>query len=138
MTDARCTKDSADLPSGDGPWPAAVVRHEGAPGGDHFDVLLAERIPAGPDDECCACWRSPADPGSAAAGSLLAVTRIHAHRALYLGLTVPRTLGGGRGTVFPVRTGTWHRVAADRVLCRWSGGSATELSAVAPGTWRIA
>ena len=48
--------------------PAAVLRHSGAPGGDHFDVLLAVRVPASDDDRACATWRADADPGCVAPG----------------------------------------------------------------------
>lgn len=118
------------------PLPAAVVRHRGAPGGDHFDVLLAVREPAGPDDAACATWRAAVDPAEAAPGSTFAVEPLPAHRALYLSLAGPRELGGGRGTAVPVRAGTWRPARDGHIEFRWSDGSSTRVEPLSITEWR--
>ena len=119
------------------PLPAAVLRHEGAPGGDHLDLLLAVRPPAGPDDAACATWRSTVDPARAKPGELVRLEPIHPHRAFYLGLRDRHALDGGRGSVVPVRTGTWARRSGDRIEFRWSDGSSTVVTPLAIDLWRI-
>ena len=118
------------------PLPAAVVRHEGAPDGGHFDVLLAVRSPAGPDDPACATWRSAVDPAAAAAGEAIELEPIAPHRALYLALDGPRTLDGGRGTVTPVRRGSWRREPDGAIGFLWSDGSATRVVPESINCWR--
>jgi hypothetical protein len=124
------------LPPAARPLPAAVLRHTGSDVADHFDVLLAVRTPAGPDDRACATWRTPRDPGSLAVGERLAVERIAEHRADYLGLRTERELDRGRGLVTPVRHGTWSAATdgADIDL-RWHDGTGTVLRAEPDGTW---
>ena len=118
------------------PLPAAVLRHEGSPGGDHFDVLLAVRAPAGPDDAACATWRAAVDPACAAPGSSIAVEPVAPHRALYLALPGPRELDGGRGTVQPVRAGSWRRASGGEIEFRWDDGTATRVAPVSMTEWR--
>lgn len=92
----------------EGGWlPAAVVEHD-APGGRHFDLLLAVREPAGPDDRACATWRCDADPSALPAGGACMTEAIDDHRAAYLSLREPQDLPGGRGSVRPVANGRWR------------------------------
>lgn len=119
------------------PLPAAVLRHEGAAEGDHFDLLLAVRPPEGADDAACATWRSMVDPARAAPGELVRLEPIHPHRAFYLGLRVRHALDGGRGSVVPVRAGTWARRPDDRIEFRWRDGSSTVVMPLAIDLWRI-
>ena len=122
-------------PAAAGPLPAAVLRHTGSEVADHFDVLLAVRRPAGPDDRACATWRTPQDPGSLAVGEGLAAERIADHRADYLGLRTERELERGRGRVTPVRHGTWSAAAGADIELRWHDGTGTVLRAEPDGTW---
>ena len=104
------------------PWrPASVVLHETADGA-HFDLLLACRDPAGPDDPACATWRAADDPAQMQVGAVTAAERIGDHRALYLQLAGPAELSGGRGRVHPVAHGAWRACTDGAVEVRWSGG----------------
>jgi len=124
------------LPAATGPLPAAVLRHAGSDMADHFDVLLAVRTPAGPDDLACATWRTPRDPGSIAVDEPLAAERIADHRADYLGLRTERDLERGRGRVTPVRHGTWSATAGSAdIELRWHDGTGMVLRATPDGTW---
>jgi hypothetical protein len=124
------------LPAATGPLPAAVLHHTGSDVADHFDVLLAVRTPAGPDDRACATWRTPRDPGSLAVDERLAAERIADHRADYLGLRIERELDRGRGRVTPVRHGTWSAAAGSAdIELRWHDGTGTVLRATPDGTW---
>jgi hypothetical protein len=118
--------------AGAGWLPAAVVEHD-APGGRHFDLLLAEREPAGPDDRACATWRCAADPSGFGGGGRCACERIDDHRAAYLALEGPRELSGGRGAVRPVAVGRWRAGPAGAIEVEWALGSGT-----APMTLRFA
>jgi hypothetical protein len=126
-----------DAPAEPGPLPAAVLRHVGAPGGDHFDILLAVREPRDADDRACATWRCAVDPGTAGPGQVLEVEPIAPHRALYLRLAAPRELGDGRGRVEPVRRGAWRRIG-EAIECRWEDGSVTRVVPESIGRWRRA
>lgn len=126
------------LPTARDPLPAAVLRHRGAPAGDHFDVLLAVREPAGDDDRACATWRSPRDPAGLPAGTTLEIEPIPAHRARYLRLEAPVDLGMGRGTAVPVRRGTWTGAGGRRLELRWDDGTTTRIEAESTTRWRIA
>jgi hypothetical protein len=114
-----------DAHAGGGWLPAAVIEHE-APGGRHFDLLLAVREPAGPDDRACATWRCRADPSELPAGSRCASERIDAHRAAYLALEGPRTLTGDRGSVRPIAVGRWRPGADGAIEVEWAGARGTE------------
>ncbi len=120
-----------------GPLPAAVLRHEGAPGGDHYDVLLAVRVPHGPDDAACATWRAAIDPAAAGPGDSLEVEPIHPHRAFYLSLAARHALDGGRGWVVPVRQGSWRRTDGEAIELRWNDGTTTVVAPLAIDRWRI-
>jgi len=100
-----------DADAGGGWLPAAVIEHD-APGGRHFDLLLAVREPAGPDDRACATWRCGADPSALMAGGSCASEPIDDHRAAYLSLEGPCELSGGRGSVRPAARGRWRAGAA--------------------------
>ena len=113
-----------DAAAGAGWLPAAVIEHE-APGGRHFDLLLAVREPAGPDDRACATWRCGGDPSALPTGSGCASERIDAHRAAYLALEGPRTLTGDRGSVRPVAVGRWRPGAAGAIEVEWALGRGT-------------
>lgn len=117
--------------------PAAVLRHAGAPGGDHFDVLLAVREPASEDDRACATWRADADPGCVVPGGSIRVEAIHAHRAAYLALRELRVLDAGRGTVAPVRRGRWRMADGGAIELTWDGGGTTVVRPEAADRWRI-
>jgi hypothetical protein len=117
--------------------PAAVLLHSGAPGGDHFDVLLAVREPASEDDRACATWRADADPGCVAPGESIRVEAIHAHRATYLALREIRTLDAGPGTVSPVRRGRWRMADGGAIELAWDGGGTTVVRPEAADRWRI-
>lgn len=118
------------------PLPAAVILHRGAAGGDHYDVLLAVRTPAGPDDAACATWRAAVDPAEAAPGSSFAVQPLPAHRALYLWLANAREIDGGRGTAVPVRSGDWRRTGDGHIEFRWADGTATRVEPLSITEWR--
>ena len=137
MTDAPRDHPRQEEPPASGALPAAVTWHAGAPSGDHFDVLLASRMPIGPEDEACACWRASADPGAALPGTRIAVERIHAHRAVYLWLDGPHPLDAGRGTVTPVRRGSWTADGHGGIEFRWTDGTATRVAAESDTSWRI-
>lgn len=126
------------LPEAAGPLPAAVLLHRDAPGGTHFDVLLAVRAPAGDDDRACATWRTAQDPGLLEPGTALEVEPIQHHRARYLRLADPVELGAGRGTASTVRRGTWCSTAERRLELRWDDGTVTRIEAESPTRWRIA
>jgi hypothetical protein len=117
--------------------PAAVLTHSGAPGGDHFDVLLAVRVPASEDDRACATWRADADPGCVAPGGSIRVKAIHPHRAAYLTLRGVRELDAGRGTVAPVRRGRWRMADDGAIELTWDGGGTTVVRPEAADRWRI-
>jgi hypothetical protein len=121
-----------------GALPAAVLRHLGAPGGDHFDLLLATRPPTGDDDRACATWRIQRDPYSVGEGEAVAVEPIDAHRARYLFLAGPVDLGAGRGSAVPVRRGSWRGTDGHRVELLWEDGTSTRIEAESPTRWRIA
>ena len=97
----------ADAEAGGGWLPAAVIEHD-APGGRHFDLLLAVRRPEGPDDRACATWRCEEDPSALPAGGGCMTEPLDDHRAEYLSLRGPRELSGGRGSVRPVANGRWR------------------------------
>lgn len=108
----------------DAPWrPAAVIRHETA-GGAHFDLLLARREPAGPDDRACATWRTAHDPAAMAVDDRTPVEPIDDHRAHYLRLAASAELSGGRGRVHPVAHGDWRPCADGTVEVRWDRSGA--------------
>jgi hypothetical protein len=108
----------------DAPWrPAAVIRHETA-GGAHFDLLLARREPAGPDDRACATWRTAHDPAAMAVDARTPVEPIDDHRAHYLRLAAAAELSGGRGRVHPVAHGDWRPCADGAVEVRWDRSGA--------------
>ena len=127
----------APLPMAPGPMPAAVLLHRGAPGGDHFDVLLAVRMPTGEHDRACATWRAESDPAGLVAGDAVVVEPIPAHRARYLSLPGPADLGAGRGTAVPVRRGSWRGTDGLRVEFLWDDGASTRIAAESPTRWRI-
>lgn len=125
------------LPLDDGALPAAILQHLNAPGGSHFDVLLAVRPPAGDDDPACATWRVASDPATLPAGTALELEPIAPHRARYLWIDAPVDLGVGRGTAVPVRKGTW-RTGPDRSIeFRWDDGRRTRVQPESMTCWRI-
>lgn len=126
------------MPTAPAPLPAAVIRHEGAPAGDHFDVLLAVRTPSGDDDRACATWRAAHDPAALPPGSMLAVEPIPAHRARYLRLDAPEALSGGRGTAVPVRHGSWRTGRDGALEFSWDDGTRTRVAPESMTLWRIA
>lgn len=111
--------------------PAAVIRHETA-GGAHFDLLLARREPAGPDDRACATWRTAHDPAAMAVGAETSIEPIDDHRARYLRLADASELSGGRGRVHPVARGDWRPCADGTVEVQWEGDGAARYGLVAP------
>lgn len=122
-------RDDWHAPRDSAPLPVAVLRHAQPDGGVHFDLLLAMRAPAGPDDRCAACWRCAAPADALEAGEATAAEQIGDHRALYLTLDVPRQLGEDRGAVAPVARGEWvlgDGVAASAAGAAGAAGSADE------------
>lgn len=128
----------APLPMARESLPAAVLRHQGAPGGDHFDLLLATRTPNGEDDRACATWRAAHDPATLDSGAAVTVEPIAAHRARYLALDAPVDLGAGRGMAVPVRRGRWRGTDGRRVELLWEDGTSTHIEAESTTCWRIA
>lgn len=119
------------------PLPTAVLRHTGGMQGDHFDVLLATRAPTGDDDLVCATWRTAHDPGGLAVGESTTADRIGAHRAAYLSLSGAQQLSADRGTVTPVRAGTWlaRGLRGTEIELHWSDGARTVMTALPNGSW---
>lgn len=120
------------------PQPAAVLRHAGGAQGDHFDVLLATRTATSGDDPTCATWRTARDPGMLAIGECTTAEQIGAHRAAYLSLTAAKQLSEGRGTVTPVRAGTWlpHGTGGFEIELHWLDGTRTMIAALPDGSWK--
>lgn len=114
--------------------PIALLRHDLPDGTSHVDLLIgAWDRPAGDEDRTVPCWRCPQRPDrSEGAFAALRIERIGDHRGLYLRLQAPRDLGGGRGTVTPLRagTGTSDRSPQEggRIAVTWSDGGQSHWS----------
>lgn len=125
--------------SASSPLPAALLWHASGTGPDHFDLLLAERVPTNDADRVCATWRTSVDPGLLAPGESMSVEPIAAHRAAYLTLATAVNLDRGRGRVTPVRHGTWSLTKTDAgppaLHIEWTDGTRVVLHATEPNRW---
>ncbi len=85
-----------------------LLRHQLPDATHHFDLLLAPRPVIQDEERDVATWRCTADPCALQPGDATLIQRIAPHRGLYLRLLEARELGGDRGVVAIVRSGS-HR-----------------------------
>ncbi len=116
----------------------ALLLHHLPDGSSHVDVLVArDDRPLGNDEREVPTWRSSTRPDTAPNGALLSLDRIGDHRALYLRLDGPRELGGDRGLVAPLRSGSAELRAESLVIAWDDGGESWWSVSEDDGGWRL-